>query len=266
MKPKSKKVQNPPRRCREAPPTLPPYEQWIQGFGENRAVRDREFGEAMSVWEGEGGANCPEQGDSVETVKFGYSRVTVDELKNAPGDWLFTDGGVIYDNINYPSRSLFGGGWAWIRVKDGEIVAQDSGVLTPHLAKLRTITNNMTELYAMIHGLANLPKDWQGTVVSDSQVTLNRRLPGAKMNEVPEKFAAYARRHFARYLRSCRWVLVDGHPNDDQLESGIGKRGGPVSKWNVLCDKECGRQHKEWREKYDAKPVQAAPAAKVEVL
>jgi hypothetical protein len=36
-----------------------------------------------------------------------------------------------------------------------------------------------------------------------------------------------------------KYILLDGHPTKKQLETGIGKRGGPGSKHNVWCDDAC---------------------------
>ena len=42
----------------------------------------------------------------------------------------------------------------------------------------------------------------------------------------------------ARLGRLC-FVLLDGHPTAEQLASGIGKRGHPVSIHNEYCDWLC---------------------------
>lgn len=163
-----------------------------------------------------------------------YDVVTKEEMRDCPGEWLFADGGVIGVN-----PSPHGGTWAWVRVKDGEAVCSASGVITPAKTDLPAVSNNISELYALVRGIANLPDGWTGTIVSDSHVTLCRRVPHAKMNGVPDKFALYARAQFNRVLDTCRFVLVDGHPTKVQLAEGIGKRGGHVSKWNQWCDHAC---------------------------
>jgi hypothetical protein len=38
---------------------------------------------------------------------------------------------------------------------------------------------------------------------------------------------------------------VDGHPTASQLKLGIGKRGNPVSKWNVMADELCNKASME---------------------
>src|SRR4051812_25459506 len=103
-------------------------------------------------------------------------------MRACSGDWLFADGGGLFDGLNVPSRSIYGGGWAWAQVRDGEVVSQGSGVLTPKQIGLESITNNLTELYALVSGMAQLPDEWKGTIVSDSHVTLCRRFPNSKFN------------------------------------------------------------------------------------
>lgn len=150
---------------------------------------------------------------------------------------LYADGGVIGRN-----PSPIGGTWAWCHVNAaGERIATGSGVVLPR-PSLPLITNNLTEMIALVKGLEALPEGWAGTVYSDSQITIGRVFWGWKQNNLPAVLlrqcaAAIARIDFA----NCRAVLLDGHPTQAQLAAGRGKRGNPVSEHNVWCDKECGR-------------------------
>ena len=58
------------------------------------------------------------------------------------------------------------GGWGFVWVRGGEIVAQESG-------SDPATTNNRMELAAMIAGLRALPADSHETIYSDSQLVVN---------------------------------------------------------------------------------------------
>lgn len=150
----------------------------------------------------------------------------------------YADGGVIGRN-----PSPVGGTFAWCHVDMDNIqVASYSGVITPVEAGLPAITNNLTEMLALVAGLEALPAGWAGTIYSDSQVTLGRMFEGWKMNNIPAwlvRRGSAALQHINRPRCSC--VLLDGHPTQVQLAAGRGKRGAPVSEWNVWCDKACGK-------------------------
>lgn len=152
---------------------------------------------------------------------------------------LYADGGVIGSN-----PSTIGGAWAWVQVNAlGESATASSGVITPAQAGVMTITNNLTELYAILEARENLPYAWCGTIYSDSWVSLQRVFLGARLKNVPPWLVERLQRlqrdgWFAR----CSWQLLDGHPTRAQLAAGVGKRGRQVSKWNVWCDEECGKQ------------------------
>lgn len=169
-----------------------------------------------------------------------YYVPTLTELHDCPGAWLFADGGLCGAN-----GSATAGTWAYVIVQDCQRVESGSGVLTAATIGLPTISNNVTELYALCKGMRALGEGWRGTICSDSHVTLCRRFPTAKMEGVPEPLIRFARCQFSRFVRTCNWVLLDGHPTRAQLAAGVGKRQGPVSQWNVWCDKECTKQAKE---------------------
>ena len=150
---------------------------------------------------------------------------------------LYADGGVI--NIN---PSPIGGTWSFCHV-DGSNTRLffNSGVVTPRQS-CPLITNNLTEMIALVRGLAALPEGWAGIVYSDSQITLGRLFEGWKMNAISPVLIRQGIEAKARLnWRQCTYVLLDGHPTKAQLLAGKGKRGQPVSEHNVWCDKECGR-------------------------
>lgn len=154
---------------------------------------------------------------------------------------LYADGGVIKKN---PSE--IGGTFAWCHVdrESGVRVKEHGGYITPSHARVPAVTNNLTELIAVVHGLIFLPDNWTGLVYSDSLVTLRRvfkNLPLA--DKVPQWLVDHMRHIRERIdLSKCDYVLLDGHPTKEQLKTGIGKRGHPVSVHNVWCDDECKRQ------------------------
>ena len=152
---------------------------------------------------------------------------------------LFADGGVI--NIN---PSPIGGTWAYRILADGVVVCEVSGVITPGQAKLPTISNNLTEMCALVAGLRALPSDWIGTVYSDSQVSLGRVFLDWKWNNIPAWLHAKYQEGQKRLVNweKIQWVLLDGHPTRAHLAAGIGKRGHPVSEHNKWCDQACQKE------------------------
>jgi ribonuclease HI len=151
---------------------------------------------------------------------------------------LFADGGVIKKN-----PSTIGGTWAFRIVLNGVVRCERSGVITPAEAQLPAITNNLTEMIAVVQGLKQLTLTPQfcGTVYSDSQITLGRVFEGWKWTGIP----TWLHLQFQRAREGLkRWdqiqhVLLAGHPTRAQLEAGIGRHGYPVSEHNVWCDKAC---------------------------
>lgn len=152
---------------------------------------------------------------------------------------VYADGGVIGRN-----PSPYGGTWAYTHVNaDGERIAEDSGTIVPEWAGVDLVTNNLTELYAVVRGLLALPAGWSGVVYSDSQITLGRLFHGWAWNNIPEWLYRDAEAAMGRLAWTrCEPVLLDGHPSKAQLAAGIGKRGNRVSMHNVWCDKACGAQ------------------------
>lgn len=149
----------------------------------------------------------------------------------------YADGGIIGRN-----PSPIGGTFAWCHVDEaGERVRVGSGMVLPGDGDLPDlITNNVTEFAALVCCLEALPDGWSGPVHSDSRVTLWRLFHGWKMTGVPWSLVSFGSRALCR-LGTLTPVLLDGHPTKAQLAAGVGKRGGPVSPFNVWCDTECQR-------------------------
>ena len=157
---------------------------------------------------------------------------------------LYVDGGVIGHN-----PSGIGGTWAWCLVDNSDVrIASGSGYVTPAQAAMPGITNNFTEMLALIYGLERLPVGFKGTVCSDSEITLGRAFWGWQWNGIPDwmhrRYQA-ARKRLPNY-DSLTPLLLDGHPTAQQLADKIGKRGHPVSIHNVWCDRACGEAGQQY--------------------
>ncbi len=152
---------------------------------------------------------------------------------------VYADGGVILKN-----PSTIGGTWAFCAVDaEGNQVIEQGGVVLA--TATRPITNNQTEQMAIVKGLEAMPDGWSGTVYSDSMIALGRVFKGWRGKNLPSNVIERTTAAMAR-MGKVEYVLLQGHPTKADLERGIGaKRGFPVSKHNVWCDKECGRQAKE---------------------
>jgi len=150
---------------------------------------------------------------------------------------LYCDGGVIGSN-----PSAIGGTHAYKLIFDDGTEKGNASVLTPDLVG-GPVTNNQTEMLALLKGFMELPEDFTGTVYSDSQVTLGRAFMGWKWKNVPtwmHKLYQTQRAKFTNW-EQIGYVLLDGHPTRQQLQAGYGKRGHRVSEHNVWCDHECQR-------------------------
>src|SRR6266540_3780282 len=148
---------------------------------------------------------------------------------------LYVDGGVIASN-----PSVIGGTHAIKLIHDDGYTWGSSAAVSARVMG-SMVTNNQTELLALLRGLQYLPDDWCGTVYSDSQVTLGRAFMGWKWTHIPEWMHELYREQRRRLVNwdQIKYVLLDGHPTKAQLQAGIGKRGHPVSIHNVWCDKAC---------------------------
>jgi len=151
---------------------------------------------------------------------------------------LFVDGGLIGSN---PSK--IGGTWAYRLLSKGEIVKENSGMITLKESEMYRISNNLTEMLALINGLNILPFDWRGTVFSDSKITLGRVFVGWHWSD--DELPAWMKNRLENQkARLVHWGqihcgLLDGHPTKAHLASGFGKRGHHVSEHNLAVDKMC---------------------------
>jgi len=174
---------------------------------------------------------------------------------------MYADGGVIEKN-----PSPIGGTFAVRIIHADNTTEQHSGIILPKHGMRGFVSNNISELAAVVCGLSKLPDLWRGIIYSDSWVTLQRVFHGAKMNNVPEwledkmlqemqrleiprfwERLTYQEQLKRHERRGITYVLLDGHPTKAQLAEGIGKRGNPVSEHNVWCDKECQRLAREYK-------------------
>ncbi len=150
---------------------------------------------------------------------------------------LYCDGGVCFDGSH--GASNFGGSWAFCAVDaNDELLYSDSGFLQ---VEDRPTSNNHTEMYAAIMALESVPEGWSGTLYSDSKITLGRLFEGWRNKNLPEEYVLRAKNALIR-LGKVQGKHLDGHPTKAQLEAGIGKRGNPVSKWNIFCDDLCTQE------------------------
>jgi ribonuclease HI len=154
---------------------------------------------------------------------------------------IYADGGVIGAN---PSE--IGGTYAYRLIKvSGEPIGF-ANVLPGKPGA--PVTNNQTEMLAIIRGLSKMPRDFAGTVYSDSAVSLGRLFKGWRWSNVPKFIHDEYRDQVMRLIfwDKISYVLLDGHPTAAQLAAGIGKRGHPVSEHNVWCDKACKMVGEKW--------------------
>lgn len=153
--------------------------------------------------------------------------------------YLYTNGGVILKN-----PSTIGGTYAWCIVENGEIVDRGSGYITPESMYLDVVTNNQAELYAVLRGLAAICDNEIVEIRSDSEITLGRIFKNYSFNNIPEFMTCLlkAEKNRLKNFRQFKYTLMDGHPTQAQVDKGFGKQGHVTSKFNVWCDKECGRQ------------------------
>ena len=122
----------------------------------------------------------------------------------------------------------------------GQRVYHAAGMVTPDAMRVPAVSNNHTELLALVRGLDYLPDDFTGTVYSDSAVSLQRVFEAARLHNVPAWLVADLQRiQKSGRLARMRYALLDGHPTRAHLAAGIGKRGHVVSEHNVWCDAQC---------------------------
>lgn len=161
-------------------------------------------------------------------------------MAESPVAALYADGSTAGAN---PSR--VGGTWCWCWVDErGRRLRTESGAVRPRDIGLEKVTNNFTELLAVVRGLESLPDSWCGVVYTDSSVTAGRVKPQRKtpsLNGIPEDLRDRLRAVKARMGR-YKVVLLAGHPTAGELRLGRNRKGVPVSEHNVHCDDVCWRQ------------------------
>ncbi len=147
---------------------------------------------------------------------------------------IFCDGGVCG-----PNPSNIGGTWCWCWVDDqGERTKVEHGIVTPRDIKLPTVTNNVTELLAALYALESVPVAWEGTLYTDSLITLRRVTTSSAFKNVPNdlRIRVLDRRRTRKY----KVKLLAGHPTKADLRLGYkGKFNKPVSEHNHFCDLRC---------------------------
>ena len=150
-------------------------------------------------------------------------------------EWLYCDGGVIGVN-----PSPYGGTAAFVVLcEDKHVTHEGVAIIRPAAIGLPAVSNNVSELVACLLGLRSLPDGWNGTIFTDSYVTRCRLVnEDPKFNGIPQELVREVWMHRER-MRGLSVTLLDGHPTKKQLAAGIGKRGNPVSEWNVWCDRVC---------------------------
>jgi ribonuclease HI len=149
---------------------------------------------------------------------------------------LYSDGGCITKN-----PSSVGGTWAYLQVDCAgpTILKEESGLLLAGYLGLPKITNNLTELEAAVRALESVPDGWDGTLFTDSFITLCRiSRDKTKFNGIPyplvNRVDAVRKR-----LGKFQVVLLGGHPTKAELEKGLRHDNYPVSRFNVRCDELC---------------------------
>lgn len=149
---------------------------------------------------------------------------------------LFVDGGVVQIN-----PSPIGGTYAYRLVYHGQIIEEKSGFISPENAIVFAVSNNLTEMLALVSGLEILPDTWDGTIYSDSMITLGRVFLGWRWKNIPswlsDRFSEQTKR--LKNWETIGHTLLSGHPTKYQLAQGFGKHGLPVSKHNAWCDQAC---------------------------
>lgn len=151
---------------------------------------------------------------------------------------LYTDGGVIRAN-----PSPIGGTWAYRILLNGLVQREHAFAMRPDELGLTTVSNNVTELLAVLYGLRALANGRTVHVWSDSGVTLTRVFRNGQRAGVPTWMSAILDEQQARFsdgrLTLDGYTLLGGHPTAAELTDGKRRDGKPVSAHNVWCDQAC---------------------------
>lgn len=164
-------------------------------------------------------------------------------MNSLPSDWsavaqVYADGGVLLRNPS-PDGGTFAAVWV---NKIGGRVGFTTGSVTPADLGRPWVSNNLTEVLALVAGLEPLPAGWAGEVFSDSLNAI-RAVRDCETRPNPDWLPAgiWDRvRGVRRRLGALSFVLLGGHPSKEELAAGKRKDGKPVSVHNVHCDKLCG--------------------------
>lgn len=158
---------------------------------------------------------------------------------------IFTDGGVIKRN-----PSPIGGTWAFHAVMPSwdNYRNEDSGIIPG--TQDNPVTNNQTELFAIIQALKWIPTKSLVTycICSDSQISLGRVFFGWAMSNISIDMQTELENELYRLSDvKIKQELYAGHPTKKQLERGWNdKKNLPVSKWNVHCDEMCRQEAEKY--------------------
>lgn len=136
---------------------------------------------------------------------------------------VYADGGVLNRN---PSE--VGGTWAFCLVNaiGGRVFGQAGHVAAEEVAPLPWVSNNLTEVVALLLALENLPDGWAGAAFSDSKnairahmaaADLDPRKPGYLPDELWGRMVAARQR-----LGAIRWTLLGGHPRNTSWRPATG--------------------------------------------
>ena len=156
---------------------------------------------------------------------------------------LYADGGLVYAN---PSPY---GATQGVRIVVDDTVVFEQGYFYPASFFGGSAGNNSSEVLAIALGFEawhNLfGTRFMGTVYTDSENAKGFYQLTNRMSVEPKVHSKV--NEVLPYLGPSKWVLLDGHPSAAHLYKGTGKRGGPVSIHNVVCDElatEAGIQAK----------------------
>jgi ribonuclease HI len=152
------------------------------------------------------------------------------------------DGGTVGRN---PSKLGATFAWYWLDCK-GERIKEDWGLVEPVDLGTQIASNNVAELMAALRLIESLPRGWEGTIYTDSLITLRRITTSHKFNGVPAWMVAWCKdlRRDHRY----KVTLLAGHPTRADLKRGFkAKSGYPVSIHNQWADKKCTELSKEFQ-------------------
>ncbi len=168
---------------------------------------------------------------------------------------IYADGGVIGHN-----PSSVGGTWAFCYTENDKRTYENSGVLVA-TTQSGPITNNLTELYAILNSFTLLPSNAHVHLYSDSMVSLGRVFQGWKWGNVPTYLHKLYQTQRTRLIHfdTFQWTLLDGHPTRAHLATGCGKRGHPVSPHNVWCDETCTQAGKTYLLHHTEIPMRSTP-------